>query len=153
MNFLKMIAVFSAPEWFITTDKKCFSFTLKYKISASYYVSYSNTHVLTGLCPTISFWMLQCTSVTKLIKWHIKCLEVALYQYPDSRTKKLFTENSYLSLCVHLCRLRTFRVIKRKEKKQIIFLYISVVVVLFYIRHQDLLQEDVGFKKNLKRRK
>ena len=67
----------------------------------------------------------------------IPCLEVVLYQSPESRMKKRFTKESYL--CVHLSHVCTsqssstlpFRVIKTNKKKETDYiLYISVLLLL-----------------------
>ena len=71
----------------------------------------------------------------------IQHLEMIQYQSRKSRAKKRFTEYSYATLWVHLSRLRLspslyYFVIKGKEKRQIIFLYISVVFLLPWIQHR-----------------
>ena len=89
--------------------------------------------------------------LVKIEKWGetkmIRRFEVALYQSRESRERKGsgFTEEpkrrscvclllSHLRLSLTLPR-RTFQVIKGKEKKQIIFLYISVVIFFYYTIH------------------
>ena len=92
-------------------------------------------------------WKIEKRIETKMIQ----CFEIAMYQFRESRTeKKRFTEDLYLApVCASqpsstfslTLPIHTFRVIKGKEKRQIIFLYISVVVFLcciqkfFYLVH------------------
>ena len=71
----------------------------------------------------------------------IRCLEVALYQTRESRERRRKAEEFSSQICTSstVCvntaiffsltlPIRTFRVIKWKENKQILFLYIGVVI-------------------------
>ena len=69
----------------------------------------------------------------------VQCPVVALYQFRESRTSRSSSQKiRILPLCEYfrylrfsfIFPIRTFPVIKEKEKKQIIFLYTDVVVFL-----------------------
>ena len=88
----------------------------------------------------------------------IPCLHVALYQSLESRTKKRFTQDSYLDLCTSQLPSTLsftlpyciFWVIKRKEKNPIIFLYNSVVVLPPCIQHRNVnFGVKINFMKSL----